>query len=338
MSRQISSLLFACSIALCALNSNAAGFKTVQVEDPGNEPLKVGIRYPSKVQPPSQPNTEYELAVALDAPVSDTNGGFIVISHGYSGWYGGHADTAIALADAGYIVAAPSHAGNTWSDMSSSPAQWAIDRPRQMSRVIDHVTNHAEFETLIKDKSIGVYGFSAGGYTALGLIGAVPDLDHAQQHCLDFPQEFVCAEGLIGALRSEGLQNLPHDAWGADTRVTAASISAPGLAFSYTKSSLQNVTANVQLWSGELDESVPTETNAALLADRLPDAPETHWVDKAGHFAFMVVACREAFKKADPQEYEMICGDQDGFDRRQFHNEMHVEMVRFFNNSFGITR
>jgi len=47
-----------------------------------------------------------------------------------------------------------------------------------------------------------------------------------------------------------------------------------------------------------------------------------------------VVACRVAFKQNDPDEYQLVCGDVDGFDRRAFHVEMHLEMVRFFNQSF----
>lgn len=101
-------------------------------------------------------------------------------------------------------------------------------------------------------------------------------------------------------------------------------------------SSLQaEITADVQLWSGELDEQVPTQTNAALLAARLPQEPETNWIPEANHFAFMVVSCRESFKRDDPEEYEVICGDAEGFDRRVFHEEMHQEMVRFFNTSFA---
>ena len=123
---------------------------------------------------------------------------------------------------------------------------------------------------------------------------------------------------------------------GADPRIGAASIAAPGFAFAFTKASLATVTAKVQLWSGELDTSVPTQTNAALLAKRLPTKLATHWVEKANHFAFMVVACREAFKQDDPEEYEVVCGNAEGFDRIAFHDSMHLEMLRFFDQSFGM--
>src|SRR6476659_2237009 len=40
----------------------------------------------------------------------------IVMSHGRRGWFGGHHDTAAALADAGFVVAALNHPGDTAKD------------------------------------------------------------------------------------------------------------------------------------------------------------------------------------------------------------------------------
>jgi len=334
MSYKLNRVLIASVLALTSLSIEAAGFREIRVEDPGNPDLKVGLWHPTTQPAPAEPNTEFEMAVALDAPLSNSNGGLIIISHGFGGWYAGHADTAAALADAGFLVAAPSHTGNTWSDMSSTIDRWALDRPRHISRVIDHVLADQEFKTVVDPQKIGVYGFSAGGYTALGLIGAVPDLNHAHIFCQQNPQEFACTEGMLEQMSAAGMAELSDAAWGADPRIQAAVIAAPGLGFAYTRESLSGVKAAVQLWSGELDSSVPTATNAASLAARLPTAPETHWIDKASHFAFMVVACREAFKQNDPEEYQLVCGDIDGFDRRAFHVEMHLEMVRFFNQSF----
>ena len=335
MTFSFKSALIAGSLSVASLNVGAAGFQLLEVEDAGHARLNVGLWYPSNRAAPAEPNTEFELPVALNAPMGVTNGGLIVISHGFGGWYGGHADTAIALADAGFLVAAPTHNGNTWSDMSSSIDQWALDRPRHVSRVMDYMLESTQFNPYIDEEKIGVYGFSAGGFTALGLIGGVPDFDQMTSHCAHQPQEYVCSEGMIDDILKANMGALARSAWGADERVSAAAIAAPGLGFAYTASSLASVSADVQLWSGELDNSVPTETNAGWLADQLPVEPETHWIEKANHFAFMTVACRDAFKQADPQEYAVVCSDADGFDRYGFHEHLHVEMIRFFNESFS---
>jgi len=41
----------------------------------------------------------------------------VVISHGHGGWFGQHIDTNEALADAGFIVAAINHPGDTVNDL-----------------------------------------------------------------------------------------------------------------------------------------------------------------------------------------------------------------------------
>lgn len=336
MKKQLISSIILGVAAMSSFAADAVGFKELTIADEGSKALTVGLWYPSDALAPNEPNTRFGMALALDAPINGANGGLVVISHGYSGWYAGHADTAVALAEAGYIVAAPSHTGNTWSDMSSTVPEWMLDRPRHISRVIDHLLVNEHTASHVAASKIGVYGFSAGGYTAVGLIGGVPSLRAAQQHCEQYPAEFVCSEGMVGAMIESNMDELPASAWGADSRIQAAVIAAPGWAFAYPEASLANVTADVQLWSAMLDESVPTETNAALLAKHLPKAPETHWVEGANHFAFLVMPCREAFRQEDPEEYAMICSDGPGFDRYAFHADMHKEMVRFYDDTLGI--
>ncbi|OED35263.1 hypothetical protein AB833_30980 [Chromatiales bacterium (ex Bugula neritina AB1)] len=318
------------ALLLLASQSQATGFREISVEDSGYRDLTVGLWYPSEQAAPTEPNTRFGHAMAVDAELPDTKMPLILISHGYSGWYAGHANTAQALADAGYIVAAPSHTGNTWSDMSSPVERWTLDRPRHMSRVIDTLTQDPTYSLHVDADRIGVYGFSAGGYTALNLIGGWPDLNHAKTHCDNTPDEFACYEGLVDQMVNANMQQLPADSWGSDPRIKAASIAAPGLGFAYTEQTLAEVAAPVQLWSGALDTSVPTKTNAASIAALLPDQPEKNWVANAGHFAFLVMPCREAFKREDPEEYEIVCVDKPGFDRYAFHAEMNASMVRFF--------
>ena len=336
MTNTVNTWLFGTTLALASLSIEAAGFQQLDVSDPGFPDLKVGLWYPSEQAVPLEPNTEFEQPVALGAAMSKTNHALIVLSHGFGGWYASHADTAAALADAGFIVAAPTHTGNTWSDMSSPIEKWALDRPRHVSRVIDHVLADEALSLVVDPEKMGVYGFSAGGFTALGLIGGVPDLDYSREFCKEQPEEFVCAEGMLDGMLQAQMHTLPSEAWGRDPRIKAAAIAAPGFGFAYTKATLSNVTADVQLWSGELDESVPTSANAASLAEKLPQRPETHWVENANHFAFMVVNCRDAFKQRDPEEYEVICGDAEGFNRWEFHEDMNREMANFFTDSLDV--
>ena len=88
----------------------------------------------------------------------------------------GHHDTAEHLADAGFVVAALNHPGDTARDKSLfHDLSVYVQRPLDVKHVIDYLTGAAPLATTIDPNRIGIYGFSRGGYTALVAIGANPD-------------------------------------------------------------------------------------------------------------------------------------------------------------------
>ena len=74
---------------------------------------------------------------AINAPMNGKAVPMIVMFHGTAGSYLGHFDTASALADAGFVVLAMNHTGDNHADQSHSVD--IMDRPRQVSCVIDHM-------------------------------------------------------------------------------------------------------------------------------------------------------------------------------------------------------
>lgn len=322
-----------CLLAL-PLNAQAVGFTQLSIADPDHkQPLELGIWYPSDAAVPSEPNTPFNQALSLDAKIDSDKHKLVLISHGFGGWMGGHADTALALAEAGFVVAAPSHTGNTFRDMSSSVEQWVINRPHQISTTIDYLQQTWDKRDSLSGAQVGVYGFSAGGLTALSLIGAVPNMQQAQQHCESTPGEYGCRDDtLVPALIAADMHELSDADWGADDRIGAAAMAAPGLAFAYAAETLKAVKTPVQLWSALLDDRVPHETNSLPLSQSLSTV-ETHWIEKAGHFAFMVQPCTQKLKKVEPDTWDFLCIDKEGFDRRAFHTEMNAELVQFFEHN-----
>ena len=59
---------------------------------------------------------DYGLVGVKDCPVTGAKLPLVVFSHGTIGWFGGHHDTAAALADAGFVVAAINHPGDNAKD------------------------------------------------------------------------------------------------------------------------------------------------------------------------------------------------------------------------------
>src|SRR5476649_497385 len=131
------STLTTLALMLAATCVHAAGFQHGFAADPNGKPLEIGIWYPSQAAPKPVSMGATTMSVALNSAVEGRALPLVVMSHGTGGSFLEHYDTAIALADAGYVVAAVSHTGDNYADQSRSI--YIMDRPKQMSRVVDHM-------------------------------------------------------------------------------------------------------------------------------------------------------------------------------------------------------
>ena len=312
--------------------TQATGFQWTEAADPGDRSLALGIWYPSAAPVPAGPNTPFRQALAIKAPVEGENLPVVVISHGYGGWLGGHADTAKALANAGYVVVAMTHTGNNFEDNGAPASRWMLDRPRHVARTVDFMLRDWPGRAHLDPARIGLFGFSAGGYTALVSVGGVPDIAGVPAYCKAHPAEYVCASGILGEIATAGVPAIPASAFVHEPRIRAAVIAAPGLGFGFEAEGLKHVRVPVQLWSGERDERVPTAENAALVRDALPMAPEFHEVRGAGHFAFMA-PCKPELRRLEPEVWAEICTDAEGFDRAAFKQDFNAAVVAFFDRT-----
>lgn len=328
MTTLTSKLIFAfttLAISLAGTCVHAAGFQRGFAADPDGKPLEIGIWYPSKaaVQPMSIGPTT--MSVAVNGIAEGKALPLVVISHGTGSSFLSHFDTAIALADAGFVVAAVSHAGDNYADQSRSAD--VMDRPRQISRVIDHMLSTWDGLAMIDPARLGMYGFSAGGFTTLVNIGGIPDFAKVGPMCRQHPGDFACQ--LIA--RSGSNLAMPLTAVApraADPRVKAAVVAAPALGFVFAPDGLKNVKVPVQLWRAESDSLVPHPRYAEAVKLALPEAPDYYVVTNAGHYDFLV-PCSNALASIAPS----ICSSAVGFDRPAFHASFNAAVVSFFNKT-----
>ena len=312
-------LVLAFGIAIAFPAGRAAGFQHATVADPEGKPLEVGIWYPSRAAVAPLVLGPTTMAVALDGPVDRQALPLVVMSHGTGSSDLGHYDTAIALADAGYVVAAVTHTGDHWADRSRS--LFVMDRPRQVSRVVDHLLSGWSAHAQIDPRRIGVFGFSAGGFTALVMVGGVPDLSTIGPMCARYPADFACRL-IAGAGR---MPDPAERAPGPDRRIRAAVVAAPALGFTFAGDGLKGVTVPVQLWRAENDTVLPHPRYAEAVRQALPIASDYHVVAGAGHFDFLA-PCSDALAAIAP----VICASAPGFDRSAFHRSFDAAVVRFF--------
>jgi predicted dienelactone hydrolase len=320
-------IAFVTAALLAASPAGAAGFQYGEAPDPGDRPLELGIWYPSNAPLTTQPLGLFTQDVAYYGPIEGTALPLIVISHGTGGSAAGHYDTAQALADAGFVVVALSHSGDNYKDRAYSfTARNFVDRPKHISRVIDFMLNAWNGHDRIDPARIGIFGHSAGGATALIVIGGNPDLSLAALFCRDHPDDWGCqqAHNLPDAAKKAADWVSPAE-WHHDPRVKAAVVAAPAIGYAFTKTGLQAVTAPVQLWRAENDKIAPNKTHGDMVRDALPQSPEDHLVANAGHFDFLA-PCSDALAKVAAE----ICQSAPGFDRTAFHQELNQAVIAFF--------
>lgn len=286
--------------------SDDVAFSRLTIPDADQPAIEIGVWAPSQIAPSQTATTPRPL---------------IVISHGNGGDFRSHHDTAMALARAGFVVAALTHTGDNWRDQSR--ATDVVGRTRQLSVLIDYMTQQWEGRADIDANRIGAFGFSAGGFTVLAAAGGDPDLSRLADHCRANPAFYDCR--LVGqhadAIRGDGpAPCLPHDA-----RLKALVVAAPALGFTFTEQGLRQVSQPIQLWQAGADQILPAPYYVEPVRDALPTPPEYRRVEGAAHFDFLP-PCAPELAAAAP----MICAPTPGFDRASFHETLNREVVRFF--------
>ena len=299
------------------------GFQMVQVPD-RHGPFPVALWYPTDAHPALHFVGAALMEVARDAPVSGRALPLVVVSHGNGGGPTSHADLALALASAGYIVAAPMHPGDNYADHGAEgTVPWLSGRSRQIHATLDYLLQDWRDRAAIAPGRIGAFGFSAGGLTVLTAIGAQPDLRQIATHCAHTP-EFICT--MFRQYKAPLLDPILAQAgnhYSPDARIRAAVLAAPGLAFTLGPGAFDNVRIPVQLWRGERDRIAPYASNSALVRSGLGDRVDFHTVAGARHYSFLAPCGLLAVPA--------LCSEEGGFDRAAFHAVMDASVLAFFN-------
>jgi predicted dienelactone hydrolase len=309
-------------ICLFATAAHAdVGFQHFRIDDPQGAPIEVGVWYPTDAKASVQRLELGTQVVAPDAPVKGQGLALILLSHGHGGSYAGHADTAISLAQAGYVVAALTHDGDSWRDSSRAVEIW--ERPRQLKLLDDYMQGTWRDHGRLDPQRVGAFGFSAGGFTVLAAAGGVPDLTAMREHCRAHPTFEDCRI----VAESKTVLGGPVT-WVHDDRIRAVVSAAPALGFAFGKPGLAMVHVPVQLWRAADDRVLPNPFYAEAVRGDLPVPPDYHVVSLAGHYDFLA-PCSQQLAQAVPA----ICASAPAFDRAAFHAVFNRDVVAFFNKA-----
>jgi len=305
-----------------ALAANV-GFEEVDIADGAESPLVAGIWYPTDA-----PTTEHSMGsfTQIVAPHATVEGGrhpLVVMSHGGGGWYGGHYDTALALARAGFVAAAVSHAGDPFDDQTKVVQLWR--RPAQLHRLLDYMLDEWPQRGRLDPTRVGAFGFSNGGFTVLVAAGGIPDLSKIGPFCTAHPHQDLCQAMKHAGIDPRFGADVPVSAWVHDRRLKAVVIAAPAFGFVFGHAGLSGIRVPIQLWRASDDRHQPSPYYDEAVRADLPRPPEYHVVHNAGHYDFLP-PCDARL----PQQSPDICNSLPAFDREAFHGRFNAEVARFF--------
>ena len=332
----------ACAVAVLAIlaacanaRAEGVGFRDITVEVEG-ERLKTALWYPTDAPTGTTIVGPFTMNATRDAPVGAGHHGLVLISHGTGGGRLNHRGTAIRLAESGYIVAAPEHAGDSWRDgrYSGTAANWRR-RPRQLSAVLDQLLGDPAFGPVIDSARIGAVGHSAGGYSVLALIGGRADMAVLARHCTRQREKdpAFCgygrpdrhtdghAAGYADGHTDGAMPDL------SDRRIGATVAVAPVGAL-FGDGAFAGVEAPTQIHRLKGDRVLRRPWHADNIVRLMGDGARLVEHPRAHHFAFI-----SPFPAAMGGEVGAPARDPAGFDRRAFLATIDGQILGFFGDA-----
>ncbi|MGN6459110.1 MAG: alpha/beta hydrolase family protein [Achromobacter mucicolens] len=309
--------LVSAALALSAGMAHAAGFQRLNLPMDQNGPGLQGAVWTPCAEPAGEIKVgRVTIQGVQGCKLPEGRYPLIVMSHGSAGSYLSHHDTAAALADAGFVVAAINHVGDNAQDKSRQGYLSIFStRPREVRRLIDYMTGTWPDKARLDPDKIGFFGFSRGGYTGLVLAGAAPDLAAGLAICASQASLPMCRDIAAG--------RVPQQPYPQDARIKAAVIADPLNVF--PEEALKRVSLPIQLWASAQGGDGVSPASVQAVREGLGAAPDYQVADGAGHFAFLA-PCGAEQAEASPG----ICREEAGFDRTAFHLDLNARVAAFF--------
>ena len=164
------------------------------------------------------------------------------------------------LASWGFIVLAPTHGGDTWSNFYPS----LVLRLREVKRTIqfaDTLTaTDGSFKGMIDTERISVGGHSAGAITTYGAAGASINWPSIEEYCAEMPTDRRCADLAVqkdAMTTVMGVESSVEGMWAAigDSAVKAI-VPMAGSVEAFGQAGLAEVTVPTLIMAGSADKEV----------------------------------------------------------------------------------
>lgn len=299
-----------------------------------NRPLTVELWYPTPAT--AAPDNKFQPFVreitVTGAPISAGKHPLVLLSHGTGGSRTSLEWLADALVNAGYMVAAVDHWGNTTDNKIAIDFMTPWERPKDISYILTCMLKDKELNAAIDKKRIGAAGFSIGGYTILALAGADVSLDALKKfgQTPEGEKENSIPElpGLTGKIDTAAVvASYQERGRLKDPRIKAFFAMAPAIGQGFIgKSQFDTKNSDIYIVGAQSDSIAPVRTNAEHYHQLMPGSRLDIIPGKVPHYIFLEEAA-DVVKKEAPVYF----GDDPSVDRHAIHLWVASEAVKFFN-------
>ena len=276
-----------------------------------------------------------------DAPISGGKFPLILLSHGAGLAGNPQALSWIAtpLARQGFIVAAPTHPGNTGPNKSAAETMKLWLRPADLTATLDAIGKDGFFGDHLERGKVGVLGLSMGGNTALAIAGALVDPKLLAAYCdTDRLNASLCQwirqSGVD--LRAMDLQPAGRD--NSDERIGFAMAIDPAPVDVFDIKSFAGIEIPIAIVNLGRPGKIPATADASGIAKAVSKASYAT-IEDASHYS-MFGECKPgaadiilAEKIDDP-----LCTDGGGRSRQAIHRQLIEMATEAFKDALKIGR
>lgn len=303
------------------------GFAQFDIQTERSGPIPVAIWYPTDAAPAQITRGPFVFLGAENAAPRSDQHPLVIISHGSGSGQLTHMNLAVHLVDAGYIVAAPTHAYDNFQDEGGSGTAEVIrGRAETISDLIDRISAPNPLNLAVNGEQVAVIGFSAGGATALGLGGLRPSMAEAVNHCEAYSDPFC---RFIEPDDRRFDDTTPMSELG-DSRVRSIVALAPVTAY-FSDAELAALAVPIFVFAPGQDTELSPTANAERLRDIIQTDLTFYEEPEAGHFSILPV-----FPEVTWDEVPIVLRtDSEGFDRSAFHQRLFGRVVGFLDHSLN---
>lgn len=309
------------------------GYREYQWKDSArSRVIKAAAWYPTYEQPMPIAYGSLKGHARPKAAISPGRHPLILVSHGTGGSRYNQFYLSETLAAHGYLVLAVQHPRNCGGyDGDNSDADRLVnfwDRPKDISFALDQALKAPELADHTDPDKIGIIGHSLGGYTALVLVGAKPDIGRLDKFCSSFRGWFAgrfCSPKAreLEAWRKGDFHDFSHL---HDARFRAAFVMAPGVPIFFDKTAMASVKAPIFVFLSGRDEIL--KGREQVYRQYLPATTAFLELPEAGHYVYLM-ECTDVIKQRAPE----ACSDI-GTPRADVHPIIQKEAMSFFNHVF----